>query len=102
MSPTWILDEMLGEPFPPRSLVGREDDLTELEAAFDQARGGDPVTVLLGGEAGVGKTRLVAEFGERTFARGARVLTGACIDLGDAALPYGALVDALRDVGADA
>jgi DNA-binding CsgD family transcriptional regulator len=57
---------------------------------------------VLAGEAGIGKTRLVQEFSERAFAQGARVLTGACVDVGDPALPYGAIVDALRTVPRDA
>ena len=60
--------------------------------------GGVPVSVLLAGEAGIGKTRLVEEFTAQAYAQGARILTGACIDLGDTALPYGALIDALRGV----
>ncbi|HEU4976828.1 MAG TPA: AAA family ATPase [Baekduia sp.] len=84
------------------TLVGRREDLAALEAAFEQARGGELVTIVLAGEAGIGKTRLVEEFSERAYAQGARLLSGACVDLGDAALPYGALMDALRDVPATA
>ena len=41
-----------------------------------------PVSVLLAGEAGIGKTRLVEEFTAQAYAQGARILTGSCIDLG--------------------
>src|SRR5690349_20685953 len=78
------------------ALVGRGGDLAALEAALEQARGGQPVTVLIAGEAGMGKTRLVEAFAERARAQGARVLTGACVDLGESALPYAAVADALR------
>ena len=84
------------------SLIGRAEDLAALDAGLDQARNGEPVTVVLAGEAGIGKTRLVQEFSERAFAQGARLLSGACIDVGDATLPYGAVVDALRTVPAEA
>ncbi|HVP04022.1 MAG TPA: AAA family ATPase, partial [Solirubrobacteraceae bacterium] len=84
------------------SLVGRGEELAAFDAALEHARGGDPVTVLLGGEAGIGKTRLVDEFSGRAFAQGARLLSGACVDLADAALPYGAVVDALRAVPVEA
>ena len=50
-------------------LVGRADQLATLDAALAAASQGRPATVLIGGEAGVGKSRLVSEFAER--ARGA-------------------------------
>jgi ATP/maltotriose-dependent transcriptional regulator MalT len=78
------------------ALIGRSEDLAALDAALEQARGGDPVAVLIAGDAGMGKTRLVQEFCERAYADGARVLTGACVDLGESALPYAGLADALR------
>jgi hypothetical protein len=88
--------EMAVAPTAPATLIGRSEDLAALDGALEQARGGDPVTVLVAGEAGIGKTRVIQEFSERAFAQGARVLTGSCVDLGDSALPYGAVVDALR------
>jgi predicted ATPase len=84
------------------SLIGRSEDLAALDAALEQAKGGEPVVVLIAGEAGMGKTRLVQEFCERAYAEGARVLTGSCVDLGESALPYGAVADALRAAPADA
>src|SRR5262245_4984472 len=84
------------------ALIGRSDDLAALEGALEQACGGDPVTVLVAGEAGMGKTRLIQAFSERASARGARVLMGACVDLGESALPYAAVADALRGAPLDA
>ena len=52
--------------------VGRSAELDRLEAAFAQARSGAPVTVCVGGEAGVGKTRLVSEFAARVRQSGGR------------------------------
>src|SRR4051794_21590625 len=84
------------------AVVGRDLDLAALEDAPEQARGGDPVTVVVAGEAGIGKTQLVEELSGRAFAGGARVLCGACADLGDAGVPYAPFVDALRAVPAAA
>ncbi|WP_165964345.1 AAA family ATPase [Actinomadura sp. KC216] len=77
--------------------AGRAAELAALRAAHARARGGEPAAVLVGGEAGGGKTRLVAE-----FARDARALTGACLDLGAASLPYAPFTAILRRLGRDA
>src|SRR6478609_1078711 len=63
--------------------VGRTAELERLQAAYEAARSGDPVTLVAGGEAGVGKTRLVTQFGAQARESGARVLLGGCIDVGD-------------------
>src|SRR5215207_7566947 len=87
------------------TFVGRVEELQTLEAARVRAADGDPAVVLVGGYAGVGKTRLVAELTSRT-ADGARVLVGGCVPVGDGALPYAPIVEALRallgDVGVGA
>ena len=54
--------------------------------------------MLVGGEAGIGKTRLVEEFAGRVRARGARVLTGECLGIGDGGLPFAPFVAALREL----
>src|SRR3954452_25014367 len=59
--------------------VGRDAELATLTAALDAAVAGDAAVVLLSGEAGVGKTRLVEEAAGRASAAGARVLAGSCI-----------------------
>jgi tetratricopeptide (TPR) repeat protein len=78
------------------TFVGRAEELRRLEVALERAGAGEPAIVLLGGEAGVGKTRLVAELAARAEKAGARVLVGGCIELGDGALPYAPIVEALR------
>ena len=70
--------------------IGREAELGTLTAALETAVAGTPTVVLLGGEAGVGKTRLVEEAAARARAAGARVLAGSCIELGGEGLPFGA------------
>ena len=60
---------------------------------------GAPSALVIGGESGVGKTRLVAEFLDRAAREaGATTLVGGCIDLGSGALPYWPVVDALRSL----
>lgn len=52
--------------------------------------------MFIGGEAGVGKTRLVDEFERLARSREARVLAGGCVDMGGSELPYAPLLGALR------
>lgn len=77
-------------------LVGREADLAVLRDALKRTRNAEPSTVLVGGEAGVGKTRLVEEFCRVATAEGARVLTGQCLELGEEGLPFAPFAAALR------
>ena len=51
---------------------------------------------LIGGEAGVGKSRLVSETAARLRERGWLVLEGGSVALGDDGLPFGPIVEALR------
>ena len=78
------------------SFVGRAEQLDRLEQALRSAQQGIPTTVLVGGEAGIGKTRLIGEFTARARERGALVLEGACLELGQHGLPYAAVSEALR------
>ncbi|GAB1645891.1 helix-turn-helix transcriptional regulator [Krasilnikovia sp. MM14-A1259] len=79
-------------------LVGREADLAALRDALKAARSGEPSAVLLGGEAGVGKTRLVEEFRRTAEGEGAQLLTGQCLELGEEGLPYAPFAGALRQL----
>jgi len=88
------------------AFVGRARELAELDAAFERVRGGRPSAVLVGGEAGVGKSRLAAEFGAWARAAGAvRFLSGYCLDLGAEGLPFapftGVLRELVRELGAE-
>ncbi|MFY9930783.1 MAG: AAA family ATPase, partial [Streptosporangiaceae bacterium] len=87
-------------------LVGRDEPMAALEAAFAGVRQGGPSAVLLGGEAGVGKSRLVGEFGRVAAETGARVLVGGCLELGTDGLPFAPFTAVLRELvhemGADA
>jgi AAA ATPase domain len=76
--------------------VGRTAELRELELAADDARSGRPVLVLLGGDSGVGKTRLIAETERLLTAHGVLVLRGEAVEQDDGELPYAPLTGALR------
>jgi len=78
--------------------IGRAAELAQLEDLVRRAAQGEPGFALIGGESGVGKSRLIDEFAVRATTAGARVIAGDCIDLGDAELPYTPLVGALRAV----
>jgi hypothetical protein len=95
-----ILAGMAGG-FTPQAFIGRADELQQLAATLDRAEQGRPQLVLLAGEAGVGKTRLLLEFADQAHRRGVRVLTGGCVELGDIGLAYLPVVDALRGLADD-
>jgi ATP/maltotriose-dependent transcriptional regulator MalT len=76
-------------------IVGREAEAGVLEGAFDAAADKMPQVVLVGAEAGGGKSRLVSEFTARVRDR-ALVLDGGCVPLGAAGLPYAPITAALR------
>ncbi|ANY10082.1 hypothetical protein AFB00_14860 [Pseudonocardia sp. HH130630-07] len=77
-----------GAPPCPGPLLGRAAELTALEADLAAARAGRAGAVLVAGDAGIGKSRLASAVADRATAAGMRVLTGRCLDTGDAALPY--------------
>ena len=87
--------------FTPQGLIGRADELHRLEATLDRAEQGRPQVVLLAGDAGVGKTRLLVEFVGRARGRGVRVLVGGCVELGDIGIAYLPVADALRGLADD-
>jgi predicted ATPase len=70
--------------------VGREGEL--------EALGAESGAIVIAGDAGVGKSRLVAELERRALADGKLVLVGECLELTDGELPYAAVVSALRPV----
>jgi DNA-binding CsgD family transcriptional regulator len=77
--------------------VGRVEELARLTDVLRAAAGeAQPATVLVGGDAGVGKTRLIAEFAARAREQSALVLAGGCLQLGGDGLPFAPVVEALR------
>jgi DNA-binding CsgD family transcriptional regulator/tetratricopeptide (TPR) repeat protein len=79
------------------AFVGRESELSTLADACERARGGTPGAVLVGGEAGGGKTRLVGEFTARLHGD-VLVLAGGCLELSTAGFPYAPFTAALRQL----
>jgi predicted ATPase/DNA-binding CsgD family transcriptional regulator len=79
-----------------RRLVGRRDELARFHAAFEACLENVPSTVVVAGEAGVGKTRLVREFLRYASERGATTATGSCFELAETSLPYAPFVAVLR------
>ncbi|WP_163506237.1 helix-turn-helix transcriptional regulator [Fodinicola acaciae] len=78
-------------------LVDRTVERSSIRSAYEQARQGQSVTVLVSGEAGIGKSRLVTATlsdlpGEPL------VLTGGCLELGADGAPYVPFVAILRDL----
>jgi DNA-binding CsgD family transcriptional regulator/tetratricopeptide (TPR) repeat protein len=108
--PTEIMGLVAPPGFISRELIGRDAELSELASLLGvrPARTTPtplPNVVLLSGDAGVGKTRLLTELRDVAFSEGWAVLAGHCLDFGDSALPYlpfsevmGRLVNDLPDV----
>jgi DNA-binding CsgD family transcriptional regulator len=80
--------------------VGRAHEVGQLKRALDGAAEGNGTTVLLAGEAGIGKTRLVTDLATQAVDAGFEVLVGRSIDLIGVDLPYQPFVEALRPLGA--
>jgi DNA-binding CsgD family transcriptional regulator len=76
-------------------LIGRAPQLAALDRLIEQAGGGHGQAAAVAGEAGMGKSRLVAEACARAAGRGFAVLVGRCFEP-DRALPYAPLIDLLR------
>ena len=79
-----------------RALVGRDNELAELEAALDRLAAGEPWLVQVVGEPGIGKSRLLAELCRRGEDRGYLVLDGRAAEF-ERDIPFGLIVDALND-----
>ncbi|WP_093716127.1 helix-turn-helix transcriptional regulator [Actinacidiphila alni] len=76
--------------------IGRDAELTRLGAALTAAAAGEPQAVLIGGEAGVGKTRLTEEFLAAAQRAGAVTAIGGCVEIGADGLPFAPISTALR------
>src|SRR5262249_12123786 len=76
--------------------TGRTAELRRLTQRLDDSRGGRVGVVLLAGEPGIGKTRLLIEVAETARAQGTLVLWGRCYE-GEAARPFGPFAEALGE-----
>ena len=79
--------------------VGRETELDLLKRRLAEVRQGTARTVLIGGEPGVGKSRLLDEFARQARQAGAHVFSGAGEDHFGDPMPYGPLLEALETFG---
>ena len=82
-------------------IVGRAQELARFDEALARSEADAPVTLVLTGEAGIGKSRLLREFERRAREHGWRVISGDCIQVGSSGLPYGPIVDALGGFAAE-
>lgn len=78
-------------------LVGREQEMSIMRAGLEGALRGTPSVMLLVGEAGVGKTRLVRELEAIAHHDGMLVMHGECLELSVGELPYAPIAAALRN-----
>jgi predicted ATPase len=76
-------------------IIGRESELDALGQALHAARQGRGCCILVAGEAGIGKSRLVAELRTRTTAEQFIIWEGHCFEQ-DSSFPYAPWIDALR------
>ena len=76
-------------------IIGRTSDLSLLSLLIDRAKSWEGQVVLLSGEAGIGKSRLVAEVKTEAFSHDFWLLQGRCFPT-DHAIPYAPLLNLLR------
>jgi DNA-binding CsgD family transcriptional regulator/tetratricopeptide (TPR) repeat protein len=91
--PIWTVGRVSSPRF-----VDRHRELLAIEAALARTRDGSGSVVFVGGEAGIGKSRLISELGGRAQRDGMTVVVGECLPLGDGVLPYAPVVGALRSL----
>ncbi|MDP9347357.1 MAG: AAA family ATPase, partial [Actinomycetota bacterium] len=82
-------------------LVGRAAELAEVRHVLERAVAGQPRCLLIGGEAGVGKTTLLAALSHDARQAGVRVVRSSCVDLHGGDAPLLPVVEALRRLAAD-
>ena len=80
---------------PETPLIGREPELPRLRHALGEAWQGRGQIVVILGEAGIGKSRVIEEIAANAFHQGGRVLLGRCYET-EQILPFGPWVDAIR------
>jgi len=88
-------------PWTSTPLVGRSTEMATLLSAVEEANLRRASAILLAGDAGVGKTRLLDEVATGAHERGFAVLVGHCTDFGDAGLPYLPFTEVFGRLAAD-
>ena len=82
-------------------MVGRAGAVDTVERALSAARAERPIHLVISGEAGVGKTRLLEYARTLAAEQGMRFLVGSCFDLGASSLPFAPYADLIRDLIAE-
>jgi len=90
---------MMPQPDSQSQIVGRKEELKELQGYLDKAAKGKGYTILISGEAGVGKTRLVNELKDVAQSKGFQILSGN--SMYESLTPYMPFMEALRSGGLD-
>ena len=85
---------MSNQPISSPVLIGRQREVAILQSLIDQVRQGRGQVLLLSGEAGIGKSRLLAEGKRQASEQGFLVLQGSCFPT-DRSAPYAPLLDLL-------
>ncbi len=88
------------------TMVGRDEELAEASGVLDAAvqaasAGAAHRVVVMSGDAGVGKTRLLRALRDHALETGWQVLAGHCLDFGDSALPYLPFTEVIGRIAAD-
>ena len=89
------MERAVNRPILCPKIIGRTPELAALGLLVEQAKGGQGHIALLSGEAGIGKSRLVAELKSLAVVQGFLVVQGACFPA-DLTYPYAPLLDLLR------
>src|SRR6266702_6121546 len=89
------METLFGTPIICPVLIGRKAELTTLRLLIERAKSGEGQVALLSGEAGIGKSRLVAEAKTSATAQGVLLLQGQCFPT-DRSCPYAPLLELLR------
>src|SRR6266849_855885 len=89
------MENPLTQPVVCAIVVGRTSELTALRSLIDRMKGGSGQVLLLHGEAGIGKSRLVAEVKAYAVGQGFLLFQGNCFQ-GDHSTPYAPLLDLFR------
>src|SRR5687767_13108400 len=86
---------MIRTPLVCPTTIGREAPMQALLERLDRAIGGSGSVLLVGGDAGVGKTRLVRDLKHQVSTKQIRVIEGRCTST-ESSVPYAPLMNALR------